>query len=518
MTLYAKLDKSDRNNSQHTKNSRSGFKLRWPGNTHAIVQLHSIVSLSILPLTVVGVMFVVFGYLSLFIFHDHQRNIFVAPGVQLLGLAFLLWLITKHRRIVIKVRVAPFFAVFAWLITGLCAAIPIAEVARVSAVDAVFESFSALTTTGSTILTGLDDMPPTFLLYRQFLQWMGGLGIVIFVVAVLPALNVGGMKLLKAEVPGPMKDDKLVSRTVSTAQYLWVVYGAITVLCAISYHFAGMDWFDAVSHSFSTVSTGGFSTHDDSLGYFHSELIYIISDIFMIAGALNFALHFHFFHSKKFSTYWHNEETRTFLIIVAVLSLAIFATIYSSVNEGSALHKLNHATFLLISFITSTGFGAENFTSWPLAALFLLVVSGYLGGCAGSTAGGSKIIRIVILFKLVRREIRRLVHPYGVFAIRYQGKAVEDSVTRNTLAFIFFVILSAVILTLLLMTTGLDLWSSISAVSACLNVSGPAFGELSSNFIPVNDFGTGLLAFAMLLGRLEYLTILVLFLPNFWKY
>jgi trk system potassium uptake protein TrkH len=482
------------------------------------MQLHSITSLSILPLTIVSVMFITFGYLSLFIFHDHQRNVFVVPGVQLLGLAVFLWLMTKHRPIVVKVRVAPFFAVFAWMITGLCAAIPIAEVAEVSAADAIFESFSALTTTGSTILTGLDNMPRSFLLYRQFLQWIGGLGIVIFVVAVLPALNVGGMKLLKAEVPGPIKDDKLVSRTVNTAQYLWVVYGAITVLCAISYRIAGMDWFDAIAHSFSTVSTGGFSTHDDSLGYFQSELIYIISDIFMIAGALNFALHFHFFHSRKFSTYWKNEETQAFLIIIAALSLTVFATIYHSIDNANALQKLNHATFILISFITSTGFGAENFTSWPLAALFLLIISGYLGGCAGSTAGGSKIIRIVILFKLVRRETSRLIHPYGIFGIRYQGKAVEDTVTRNTLAFIFFVIFSSVILTLLLMTTGLDLWSSISAVSACLNVSGPAFGELSSNFIPVNDFGIGLLTFAMLLGRLEYLTILVLFLPRFWKF
>ncbi|TXR51541.1 TrkH family potassium uptake protein [Reinekea thalattae] len=480
--------------------------------------LLSIVSLSVLPLAIIGTVFIVFGYLSLFVFADHLKNTFVVPGIQLLAVAFTLWLVSHKKPIIIKGRTAPFFAVLAWLIIGFCAAIPIAEVTHVSAVDAIFESFSALTTTGATVLTGLDSMPHSFLLYRQFLQWLGGLGIVIFVVAVLPTLNVGGMKLLKAEVPGPMKDDKLVSRTVHTAQYLWIVYSAITILCAIAYYLAGMSFFDAISHSFSTVSTGGFSTHDASLGYFESELIYLISDFFMIAGAVNFALHYHFFRVKRVSPYLKNEETRAFFGILLFLGLAIFAVILTASHDPSMLRTLNHAFFILISFMTSTGFGGENFTAWPLAALFLLLVSGFFGGCAGSTAGGSKIIRIVILFKLVRREVRRLIHPGGVFSIRYQGRPIEDSVIRNTLAFILFVIVSNVVLSIALMMTGLDLWSSVSAVASCLNVVGPAFGQLSNNFIPVSDAGTALLTFTMLLGRLEYLTILVLLIPKFWQY
>lgn len=482
------------------------------------IHLSTVISLSILPFTIVGAAFVCFGNLSLFVFHDHLSKAFQLPGYLLLALAFFLWLIVKNKPMIVKVRIAPFFAVLAWLITGICSAIPIALVAHASPAQAIFESFSALSTAGATILSGLDGLPKSFLMYRQFLQWLGGLGIVIFVVAVLPMLNVGGMKLLKAEVPGPMKDDKLTSRTVHTAQYLWGIYGVITVLCAVSYYVAGMDWFDAIGHSFSTVSTGGFSTHDDSLGYFQSEIIYLVSDLFMLLGAINFALHFQFFHSKNPWVYFKNEESRTFLWIVFGFSALLFLVLVFSGVEGHWLITANHALFILISFITSTGFGAENFTSWPMAALFLLVIVGFLGGCSGSTAGGSKIIRIVILFKLVKRELLRLVHPNGTFSIRYQGRPIESSMVRNTLAFIFLVILSNGVLTVLMMTTGLDLWSAMTAVGACQNVLGPAFGVLSSNFQPVSDFGLYVLTFAMILGRLEYLTVMVLFLPRFWKF
>ncbi|WP_273285240.1 TrkH family potassium uptake protein [Reinekea forsetii] len=481
--------------------------------------LHSLVALSMLPLAIVGTLFVGFAYLSLFLFHDNLTRVFFYPGLTLWVLASFLWLLVRHQAIVIQVRIAPLFATLAWIITGLCSAIPIASVTGISPTGAIFESFSALTTTGATVLSNLDSMPLSFLMYRQFLQWLGGLGIVIFVVAVLPHLNVGGMKLLKAEVPGPTKDDKLVARTVNTAHYLWLVYGAITLLCALAYYLVGMSWFDAIAHSFSTVSTGGFSTHDASLGFFHSELVYLVSDLFMLMGAINFALHFQLFKIKNPRLYLENEEARSFLLIILSFGLLMSAVLLFSGQTESPLLTLNHAFFILISFITSTGFGAEDFTEWPLAGLFLLLISAYLGGCAGSTAGGSKIIRILILLKLVRREIQRLIHPHGVLTIRYQGRPVDDAVVRNTLAFIFFVILSSTGLTLLLMmTTGLDIWSAVSAVSACLNVLGPAFGDLSSNFQSVNDLGLALLSIAMVLGRLEYLTIIVLFMPKFWQY
>ncbi len=480
-------------------------------------QMLHLVRLSFLPLATVGGVLVGFAYLSLFIYHDSIEHSFLTPGIILSFIAFFIWLPFRRTPLQLKNRMAPMFAVLAWLVTGFCCAIPIAKITGVNSSQAIFESFSALTTCGATILSGLDDMPPSFLMYRQFLQWMGGLGIVIFVVAVLPNLDAGGMRLLKAEVPGPSKEDKLVARTRNTAHAMWMVYLILTLFCALSFHLAGMDWFDAIAHSFSTVSTGGFSVYDDSIGYFQSEIIYLVADVFMLLGALNFALHFGFLRSRRIQMYWENEESRTFLISALILTILVCWVIYVANSRDGILLTFNHALFILVSVMTSTGFGAENFTAWPQAALFLLLVSSYMGGCAGSTAGGSKIMRIVIMFKLVRREFRRLVHPRGVFSVRYQGRAVEDSIVRNTLAFFFFMMASTVLLTGLLLMDGLDLWTAISAVTACVNVLGPAFGTLSSNFQPLNDFGLDVLTFAMILGRLEYLTLFVLLMPQYWR-
>ncbi|EAR08920.1 Trk-type K+ transport system, membrane component [Reinekea sp. MED297] len=488
----------------------SAMVLRFP-------QILLLTRLVAIPVGAVGGVLLLFGFLSVFEFHDHLELSFLEPGLAFSLLAMILSVPLLRYRSALKQRMAPLFALLAWVMVGLCAAIPITLVTGVSFSQAVFESFSALTTTGATVLSGLDDMSPTFLMYRQFLQWLGGLGVVVFVVAILPHLDAGGMKLLKAEVPGPSKDEKLISRTRKTAHALWGIYLLITIFCAIAYHLVGLSWFDAIAHSFSTVSTGGFSTHDASLGFYRSEWVYLVSDLFMLLGAINFALHFAFYRERRLRLFWENEETRTFLIIVLVLSLLVFLVLPHAQSFTVELKALNHAFFILISFITSTGFGAENFTQWPNAALFLLLIGSYLGGCAGSTAGGSKILRIVILFKLVRREIRRLVHPRGVFAVRYQGRPVQDSIVRNTLAFFFFMLLMNVILVGLMMIDGLDLWTAITAVTACINVLGPAFGTLANNFQPLDAFGLDVLTFAMVLGRLEYLTLLVLFIPQYWR-
>lgn len=481
------------------------------------IHLTSVIKLAIYPILTVGCLFTLFGFASLTVFRDNLHSIFFELGALYMGCALILWSATRRVIVSIRIKVAPLFAVLSWLIVGLLSAVPISIVTHVDFMHAAFESFSALTTTGATILSGLDSLPPSFLIYRQFLQWLGGLGIVIFVVAILPNLNVGGMKLLKSEVPGPIKDDKLAARTMKTTHYLWSVYVFITALCAIAYYAAGMDIYDAFAHSLTTVSTGGFSIHDASLGWYHSEAIYLVSDIFMIIGALNFGIHFKLLKTKDVRLLFQNEESRVFLLLCLTISIISFLLLIQNDDGISKLKSLNHATFIVISFITSTGFGAENFATWPIAVLFLLIVSSYLGGCSGSTAGGSKIIRTIIIFKLVRREIKRLIHPKGVFAIKYQGKSISSDIVRNTTAFIFFVILSSLALTLLLMTTGLDLWSSLSAVSSCLNVLGPAFGVLSDNFQPVSNTGLAILTFAMILGRLEFLTVVVLFAPKFWR-
>lgn len=472
------------------------------------------------PVGLMGLVQLAFAALSWLIFADHEETGFVIPAAAMLFSAALLF--STGRRFdfsKIGYHDAVVFAVATWVVIGLLGAVPILLITEVSVTDAVFESISGITTTGATILTGLDQMPKSFLLYRQFLQWLGGLGVVIFVVAVLPMLNVGGMKLLRAETPGPIKDEKLSPRVANTAHYLWFVYLLITLACALSYYLAGMSGFEAIAHSFTTVSTGGFSTHDASLGYFNSHTILLVANVFMLLGAVSFALHFAALRNRRrwFTLYWRDEETRVFLMIVLVLSLVVAAWLLATENYTDLWTALVHASFHLISFITSTGFGAAGYVEWPGGVAFLLVFAGYLGGCAGSTSGGNKIVRNLLCVKLMDIEIRRLIHPRGVFVIKYRGRPVEASVLSATVAFMSLAAFSSMFLTLLMMATGLDFWSSLTAVAACLNVLGPAFGEVGSNFIPVSDTGTWILSGAMILGRLEYMTVLALILPSFWR-
>ncbi|KKD01090.1 TrkH family potassium uptake protein [Photobacterium halotolerans] len=473
-----------------------------------------------MPMLWMGFVQLSFGLLSLFIFNDHISRLFLAPGLfMVLGSAIVSVILRQSKLDKVTFRDALIFASLTWVLTGILGAIPIHLVTDVNYSDAVFESISALTTTGATILSGLDNMPKSFLLYRQFLQWMGGLGVVIFVVAVLPMLNVGGMRLLKAETPGPIKDDKLSPRISKTAHYLWGVYLAITAACAFAYYLAGMSAYDAIAHSFTTVSTGGFSTHDASMWYFESHLILMISNVFMLLGAINFGLHFRVFRAglSGIKLYLRDEEVRVFVLIVLALSFILGWYLYRQSAYEHILISFSFAMFHVISFITSTGFGAADLSAWPAATALFLVFCAYLGGCSGSTAGGNKIVRDILTFKVIRREIRQLIHPRGILPIRYQGRVVASDITNAVMAFMSLAALTTLVFTLLLMATGLDFWSSFTAVVACINVLGPGFGQVGSNFQPVSDTGIWFLNLAMILGRLEYFTVLAMLLPHFWK-
>lgn len=483
-----------------------------------MINLRATLYLLAFPVGFMGLVQAVFAGLSWTLFDDHEEVEFFVPAlVMVICAAFFFLLSRSSATFKIGFKDALLFATFTWVIMGLLGAVPILLVTGVSMTDAVFESVSAITTTGATILTGLDHMPRSFLMYRQFLQWMGGLGVVIFVVAVLPMLNVGGMKLLKAETPGPVKDEKLSPRIASTAHYLWFVYLAITAACALSYFIAGMSPYDAIAHAFTTVSTGGMSTYDASLGYFNSQLIMVVAEVFMLLGAISFALHFKAMKTQNLRIYWRDEETRTFLKVVAVLSLLIAWQLWHNRLYEHPLTALNQAAFHLISFITSTGYGAGSYTDWPLTIALTLVVAGYLGGCAGSTSGGNKIIRNILSVKLIGLELKRLIHPRGIFNVKYQGRLVTSSILSATIAFMTIAAFSSVVVSLLLMATGLDFWTALTAAAACLNVLGPGFGAVGSNFIPVSDAGTWILSGAMILGRLEYFTVIALFLPRFWQ-
>ncbi len=483
-----------------------------------MVSIKNIIRLLALPVLWMGLVQLCFGLLSMFLFRDNIGKAFINPALIYIAVAtFLIYRLKKENLRDINYREALMFATLTWVVMGLLGGIPVMFVTGVSYTDAVFEATSALTTTGATVLSKLDALPKSFLMYRQFLQWMGGLGVVIFVVAVLPMLNVGGMRLLKAETPGPVKDDKLSPRIANTAHYLWFIYLLLTVLCALTYYLAGMSLYDAIAHSFTTISTGGFSTHDASMWFFESHLILSISNIFMLLGAISFALHFRVLHSTSLKLYWRDEETRIFIFIVLGLSILLTLMLVQG-NRYNFLEGVSFATFHVISFITSTGFGAADLGSWPAQTGFFLVFCGYLGGCAGSTAGGNKIIRDIITFKVIRREVLRCLHPKAVFPLRFQKKVVDDRVHHAVMAFMSIAAGSSLVFTLLLMATGLDFWSSFTAVAACINVLGPGFGEVGSNFIPVSDNGIWLLNGAMILGRLEYFTVLTMLMPGFWRY
>lgn len=483
-----------------------------------MVSTKNITRLLSLPVLWMGIVQLIFGLMSFFIFQDNVGKAFFEPAFILITVAIIfLYRLKKGNNQDISYRDALMFATLTWVVTGILGGLPIMLVTHISFTDAVFESLSALTTTGATVLIGLDGMPESFLMYRQFLQWMGGLGVVIFVVAVLPMLNVGGMRLLKAEMPGPVKDDKLSPRIANTTHYLWFIYVMLTLLCALAYYFGGMSLYDAIGHSFTTISTGGFSTHDASMWFYESHLILSISNIFMLLGATNFALHFRALHSSSPNLYWRDEETRTFLYLVGGLSLTLTLIVVTG-NRYDFFEGLSFATFHVISFITSTGYGAADLSSWPAQTGFFLVFCAYLGGCAGSTAGGNKIIRNIITFKVVRRELLQSLHPKAILPLRFQGKVVDGRVRHAVMAFMSIAAGTSLVFTLLLMATGLDFWSAFTAVAACINVLGPGFGAVGSNFIPVSDAGIWLLNGAMVLGRLEYFTVLAMFTPGFWRY
>ncbi|GLS84820.1 hypothetical protein GCM10007894_27970 [Paraferrimonas haliotis] len=385
--------------------------------------------------------------------------------------------------------------------------------------NSFFESFSALTTTGATVMTNLEGWPKSILFYRHQLQWLGGMGIIVLAVAILPLLGVGGMQLYRAETPGPVKDNKMTPRIAETAKALWYIYLTLTVLCAIAYWLAGMSVFDAIGHSFSTIAIGGFSSYDASIGHFNSTAINMVCVVFLLISAINFSLHFAAFSSKgvNLKAYLRDTELRFFVLIQVVLVLVCFIVLYNTAIYPTPEDTLEHALFQAVSVSTTAGFGTQSFSAWPLFLPMLLIFSSFIGGCAGSTGGGMKVIRVVLLFLQGSREMKRLVHPKAMYSIRLGNKALSDRVIDAVWGFFSAYALVFVICMVALMATGLDDITAFSATAACLNNLGPGLGEVAANYQNISDTAKWILSIAMVCGRLEVFTLLVLFTPTFWK-
>ncbi|MCW8827061.1 MAG: TrkH family potassium uptake protein [Gammaproteobacteria bacterium] len=447
-----------------------------------------------------------------------------SPFIITLALTFftglIAWFPVHNRKEDLRLRDGFLIVVLFWTVLGLFGALPfyLDIIQPLSITDAVFESVSGLTTTGATVFPHIDGLPVSILYYRQQLQWLGGMGIIVLAVAILPMLGIGGMQLYRAETPGPMKDSKLTPRITETAKALWYIYLGLTVLCAISYWLAGMDIFDAISHSFSTVAIGGFSTHDASLGYYVDQpMVEVVATIFMLLAGANFALHYLAWRRVSLESYRLDEEFLTylkvFLIIGAVTVLyLIYTDFFLSWDEA-----VRHGIFQAVSIGTTTGFTTVNYNHWPALLPVMLLFASFIGGCAGSTGGGMKVIRFLLLLKQGAREISKLIHPNAIFPIKIGGKPVKERVINSVWGFFATYVAIFAIMMLVLMMTGIDQVTAFSAIAASLNNLGPGLGDVSAHYANVGDVAKWVLCFAMLLGRLEIFTLLVLLTPAFWR-
>ena len=451
-------------------------------------------------------------------YQDGELQHFETAFLSIFLSGFIIWILFgRSKSGVLAAREGFLIVALFWIGISFLAALPLYLGAHMNTVSALFEAVSAFTTTGATVLKGLDDLPPSLLFYRQQLQWLGGMGLVVLGVAILPMIGVGGMQVYKAETPGPMKDEKLTPRLMQSARILWLIYFSLTLACALAYWLAGMTPFDAVAHSLSTVSTGGFSTHDASLGYFHSATIESIAVVFMMLGAINFSVHFFVLRKRNLLLYFKDVEARSFILFVIFMIILISILLRVTGEYSTLPPSLHNAIFEVVSVVTSTGFGTVDFSHWHEVIGVSLIFISFIGGCGGSTAGGMKVMRILILLQQVKREILKLIHPRSIIPIRIGGRILNQRTTYAIWGFFSAYVGIFVILMLMMMLTGLDQVTAFSAIATCMNNLGPGLGDVASNFSSVSDGGKLISIFAMLTGRLEMFTILVLLSPAFWR-
>ncbi len=482
--------------------------MNWTVVQRILGLLLMVFSITMLPPVVVSV-----------IFGEESWMPFIEGFTVTLVSGLLIWLPVRTVKKDLKLRDGFLIVAAFWSVLGTFGALPfyMADGLSMSVTDAIFESVSGLTTTGATVLTGLDALPRSILWYRQQLQWLGGMGIIVLAVAVLPMLGVGGMQLYRAEAPGPVKDNKLTPRITETAKALWYVYLLFTILCAASYWAAGMTPFDAICHAFSTVAIGGFSTHDLSIGYFDSNLIDIIAVIFMFAAGINFSLHFFAWRYMQIKHYWQDPEFRAYTFVLVVVSVTTILSLtalhtYQNIGDGFV-----NGLFQAVSIATTTGFTTANYSTWPGALPVVLILASFIGGSAGSTAGGIKVVRWLLVYKQGLREISRLIHPSAEIPVKLGNTPVSARVVDAVWGFFSVYIIVFGALLLAMMATGLDQVTAFSAVAATLNNLGPGLGDVATGFMTVSDPGKWASILAMLLGRLEIFTLLVLITPTFWR-
>lgn len=454
------------------------------------------------------------------LYDDGTFTNFLAAGLCTLGLGLAFHLGTCRRRRPLRHRDGYLVVVRAWTGMAGLACIPLLlnDTSR-SFTDAYFESMSALTTTGATVYVGLDTLAPALNLWRHVLQWVGGMGIVVLAVAILPMLGVGGMQLYCAETPGPMKDTKLTPRISQTAKALWLVYACITALCILALVLAGMPVFDAICHAFAAMSLGGFSTHDANVGYYDSPAIEAVLIVFMVIAALNFATHFRAIRHRSIRPYFDDPEARWVVTLLLGSCLLIALFVWAHGVYPSFLTSLRHVAFNLVSLATDCGFASVDYAQWPVFAPFWMLILSCVTVSSGSTGGGLKMFRNLILLRQVKREVQQLVHPTAVIPLRIGGRVISTSVGHAVFGYVFIYCCTLTVLCLALLQSGLDFESALSAIIACINNAGPGLNEVgpASNYAGLTDFQKWVCTIAMLAGRIEILTLLVVLTPTYWR-
>ena len=453
-------------------------------------------------------------------YEDGTTAEFVAAMIISLGGGLMLYGVTRSHYRELKPRDGFLLVSTVWALMAAIATIPLLLVYdTMSFTDAFFETMSGLTTTGSTIMTDLDHAPPAINIWRHELNWLGGMGIIVLAVAVLPLLGVGGMQLYKAETPGPMKDSKLTARIADTAKALWLVYFSITVLCIVLLNQAGLSWLDSICHAFAALGLGGFSTRDASVGAFDNPMVEFVLIVFMVIAAMNFATHFVAMRGRDLRAYWQDVEARGVvgLIVTSCFGVALYVWLEGTYEDYPT--ALRHVSFNLVSMATDCGFASQDFDKWPIFAPLWMLFLSCITASSGSTGGGIKMIRTLILAKQANRELTRLIHPAVVNPVKVGGSAIPNNVLIAVLGFIFLYFMSVVMLTFVMILSGLDFMTSLGAVVASINNAGPGLNKVgpATNYAVLTDFQTWVCTFTMLLGRLEVLSLAVVFTPQFWR-
>ena len=451
------------------------------------------------------------------IIYGELDSSFIGAGIITIIFGILFFLANLDHDKKLNLQQAFLLTSLSWLSIAIFGSLPfVFSSLQLSITDSLFESMSGITTTGSTIIINLNDSPKGILLWRALLQWLGGIGIIVMAITLMPIMNVGGMQLFK--ISSNDASEKILPKSKEIALSLILIYSGLTFICSIFYKIFGMNYFDSITHSMTTIATGGFSNYNESIGYFNSATIEITAIIFIILGSIPFIAYIKFLNGNK-RIFISDSQIRTFIKII-IISIIILFFYLAFQNKNFSEINLRSISFNVVSILTGTGYVTQQFDNWGSFSLIFFLILMFIGGCAGSTACGIKIFRVQILYLFLVNQLKKIIYPRGIFFIKYDGNNVDDKFMSSIISFIYLYIIIFFVITALLSLSGLDFVTSISAAATSISNVGPGLGTIigpNGNFSQLPDFSKWVLSFGMILGRLELFAILVLFLPSFWQ-